>query len=139
MALEKERNTPRLGDDIHPYDFPLDADAIIFKGALVCLDDGYLVPGSTTTGLKAVGRARESADNTDGDAGDITIAVDSGIFRYNNSADSDLIAQADVGADCYVVDDEKVAKTSATNTRSVAGKIIAVDSHGVWVQLKHAS
>ena len=43
--------------------------------------------------------------------------------------------QADVGADCYIVDDQTVAKTNGTNTRSVAGKIIAVDADGVWVKL----
>ena len=47
----------------------------------------------------------------------------------------DLIAQADVGADCYIVDDQTVAKTNGTNTRSVAGKIIAVDADGVWVKI----
>jgi hypothetical protein len=39
------------------------------------------------------------------------------------------------GNDCYLVDDQTVAKTSATNTRSVAGKIVDVDSQGVWVKL----
>lgn len=46
-----------------------------------------------------------------------------------------LVAQADVGADCYVVDDQTVARTSATNTRSRAGIVVAVEPDGVWVQI----
>ena len=40
-----------------------------------------------------------------------------------------------MGSDCYIVDDQTVAKTNGTNTRSVAGKIIAVDADGVWVKI----
>ena len=49
---------------------------------------------------------------------------------------TDLIAQADAGSDCYIVDDQTVAKTSGTNTRSRAGIVLAVDADGgVWVQV----
>ena len=48
---------------------------------------------------------------------------------------ADAIVRADVGADCYIVDDQTVAKTNGSNTRSVAGKIIAVDADGVWVKI----
>jgi hypothetical protein len=47
---------------------------------------------------------------------------------FQNSTAGDLIAQADVGTDCYIVDDQTVAKTSGTNTRSVAGKVQEVDA-----------
>ena len=36
-------------------------------------------------------------------------------------------------AGCYVVDDETVAKTNGTNTRSRAGVVVDVDAQGVWV------
>ncbi len=58
-----------------------------------------------------------------------------GCFRFANSAAADLIALADIGADCYVVDDQTVAKTSASNTRSIAGKVRDVDAAGVWVEI----
>lgn len=45
----------------------------------------------------------------------------------------DAIALADIGSDCYIVDDQTVAKTSGSATRSVAGKIFDVDAAGVWV------
>ena len=51
-----------------------------------------------------------------------------------NSAAADQITAADIGNDCYGVDDQTVAKTNGANTRSVAGKIYDVDAQGVWVK-----
>ena len=59
-----------------------------------------------------------------------------GCFRFANSASADAIALADVGADCYIVDDQTVALTNGSSTRSVAGKIHDVDSSGVWVDMR---
>jgi len=56
-----------------------------------------------------------------------------GVFKFANSANGDLIAQANVCADCYIVDDNTVALTDGGGTRSRAGKIVGVDSDGVWV------
>jgi hypothetical protein len=138
-ALTADRNTPRLGDDIHPYDHPVKGSTLIYAGALVCLNASkLLVPGAAATTLKAVGRARKRYDNSAGADSAIIAAVDSGVFRYNNSSAGDAIAQADVGNDCYVVDDQTVAKTDGTGTRSVAGKVVAVDSQGVWVFFQKA-
>jgi len=140
-ALTKPRSTPRLGQDIAPYDFPIAANAKVWLGSIACIDgtNKRLVPGTATTGLICVGRSRDTYDNTGGAAEAFKCAVDSGIFRWDNSASGDLIAQADVHNVCYIVDDHTVAKTDATGTRSAAGKIIAVDAQGVWVEMKHAS
>lgn len=139
-ALTKGRTTPRLGDDIHPYDFPIAANTKIWLGSIVCLDgtNKRAVPGAATSTLKCVGRARDTYDNLGGPAAAFRIAVDSGIFRYDNSLSGDLITQADVGNPCYLVDDHTVAKTDDSSARPVAGKIIDVDSVGVWVEMKHA-
>jgi hypothetical protein len=138
-ALTQARNTPRLGGDIQPYDFPIAANVKIYGGAIVCLDgtNKRATPGATAATLTCVGRARDTYDNTGGAAAAFRIAVDSGVFRYDNSASGDLITQADVGNDCYVVDDHTVAKTSNSSARSVAGKVVDVDSVGVWVRMKH--
>lgn len=132
-ALSAERNTKeRIGDVIG---LPVKANTKCYLGGLAVIDAGYAAPGRTATALVAAGRFEETVDNTGGAAGDKTALVKRGIYKFANSAAGDLIAQADVGADCYVVDDQTVAKTSATNTRSRAGKIVAVDNDGVWVQL----
>lgn len=132
-ALTAARNTKeRIGE---VFDFPVAASVKIHQGSLVALNAGHAAPGATATGRIAVGRAETTADNTSGAAGAIAVPVKRGIFKFGNSSAGDLIAQANVGADCYIVDDQTVALTSATNTRSIAGKIVGVDSDGVWVQI----
>lgn len=131
MSLAQARNTKeRIGE---VFDFPVAAATTCHQGGLAVLNAGYAAPGATAVGLIAVGRFEESA--TAVSAGDVKVRVKRGTFKFANSAAGDLIAQADVGADCYIVDDQTVAKTSAANTRSRAGKIVAVDSDGVWVQV----
>lgn len=132
-ALTAGRNTPaRSGDMSEP---PVKAATTIYAGALVAVgSDGYAVPGSTATTLKGLGRAEETVDNSAGASGDLTVRVGRGIYRFDNSADTDEITLSDVGGDAYIVDDHTVAKTSGANTRSVAGTIHDVDDAGVWVK-----
>ncbi|SFM68170.1 hypothetical protein [Thermodesulforhabdus norvegica] len=135
MALTADRDTPQV---VPSYsflrEFPVAAGKTIYAGGLVVLKNGYAEPGSTATGLVAVGRAEEYVDNSGGQNGDVTVRVRRGIFRYGNSADTDAITRTDIGSQCYVVDDETVAKTDGTGTRSVAGKVFDVDDEGVWVE-----
>ena len=130
-GLAADRNTPRRTGEALAR--PVKAGVQIYAGALVCLDSaGRLVPGSASTTLVADGR---SQDNVLGGATDgaVTGHVHPGIFRWDNSTSGDLIAAANIGANCYVVDDHTVALTNGGGTRSVAGKIVDVDSVGVWV------
>lgn len=132
-ALTAGRNTPARTGDVR--EVPVKADAKIFAGAMVAIDaTGYAVPASTSTTLKVIGRADARADNTGGADGAIKVKGRAGIFRFANSAAADLIALADVGSTCYAVDDQTVAKTNGTNTRSAAGTIFDVDALGVWVR-----
>lgn len=134
MPLAKDRNTLRR--DGVQFSDPVAADTLIFAGALVCLDaSGNAVPGATSTTLKARGVAQEQVDNTGGAAADLSVESRRGVFQFANSTSTDQITRADIGSDCYIVDDQTVAKTSATNTRSVAGVIRDVDSNGVWVEI----
>jgi len=132
-ALTKDRDTPRRDGLLNAY--PVKAAVLIYAGALVMLDGGYAAPGATATAKVAAGRADETADNSAGLDGALTVNVSRGVFRFANSAAGDAIAQADVGATCYIVDDQTVAKTDGTGTRSAAGKIRGVDSAGVWVEI----
>jgi len=132
--LSKDRNTPRReGDMLY---LPVAANTKIYAGAFVAVDaDGNAVPGSESTGIKAAGRADEFVDNTDGSAGDKHILVRRGVFKWKNSA-VDPITSSDILGICYIVDDETVARTDGTGTRSEAGKVLEVDSDGVWVETK---
>lgn len=70
--------------------------------------------------------------------GDKVIDVAKGVFRFANSADGDLIAKADIGSYCFATDDQTVAKTVGGGARALAGRIIDVDSVGVWVEIGEA-
>ncbi len=132
--LTKDRNTKRRDGVL--FSDPVAASTKIFAGALVCINaSGFAVPGRTATTLKARGVAQEYVDNSAGAAGDVRVETRRGVFPFVNSASADEITRADIGATAYIVDDQTVAKTSATNTRSVAGVIRDVDSDGVWVEI----
>lgn len=145
-ALTAFRDTPSQHEVRPLRSYPVKAGVKIFAGSLVALNAGFAAPMAIATGRIAVGKAIGPApgtggslagatvDNTSGADGDLTVLVEEGVHRWGNSSAGDLIAQADVGAQCFGVDDQTVAKTSNTNTRSVAGIIIKVDSAGVWVQ-----
>lgn len=143
-ALTDNRDTLAINDPNDPYgtgeadllDVPVAASTTIYGGSLVCLSGGYAVPGSTAHGLTALGMAEYTVRNT-GAAGAKRIRVRQGIFRWENSASSDLIAVTDVGKHAFIVDDQTVAKTNGTRTRSPAGIIHRVDDDGVWVATRY--
>lgn len=134
MALAAEKGTKSR--DGKTYNRAVAANVKIWQGAFVALSaTGYATPGAVATTLKADGIALSTVDNTGAAAGDKTVEVEKGVFQFKNSAAGDAIAIADIGNDCYIVDDETVAKTNGGATRSIAGKIADVDAQGVWVRI----
>jgi len=134
MALAADRNTPRREGDI--LSGSVAAAVKIFAGALVMRNAaGYLTKGATAAGSVGVGRAEEQVDNSAGAAGDKALRFRPGTFRFKNSAAADAITIAEIGDKCFIVDDETVAKTDGTATRSPAGVIEDVDAQGVWVRV----
>jgi len=134
-ALATFRDTKQMGCNPLPVELcvPMKAATTIYAGSIVVSDAGYAAPGRTATGLITLGMAMETVVNS-GAAGAKKVRVKPGVFKWGNSSAGDLIAQANCYADVYIADDQTVALTSATNTRSIAGKVIQVDSDGVWVQ-----
>lgn len=131
-ALTADRPTPkRTGTHLS---LPVAAATKIFAGAIVCVNTSNLaVKGAVSTTLKAVGVAKEQVDNT-GAAGELRIEVERGTHQFNNSSAGDLIALQDIGSTCFIVDDNTVAKTNGSSTRSAAGIVRDVDANGVWVE-----
>lgn len=115
--------------------FPLAAATLIYAGVIACLNAaGQLVNGSTSTTLKCVGVTTRRADNSNGAAGALWAETSRGVFGpFANSAAGDQITLADVGSDAYIVDNQTVAKTSGSSTRSVAGQIHDVTVDGVYI------
>lgn len=132
-ALAVDRLTKeRAGDQ---FARPVAATTRIFGGSIVCLNAaGNAIPGATATGLIVDGVAEAQVDNRNGAAGALSVVSRRGVFQFANSASTDLITIAEIGDNCYIVDDQTVAKTNGSSTRSVAGKIEDVDANGVWVR-----
>ncbi len=133
MPLTQDRMTASREGEVMP--FAVGAGQEIFQGALVATNaTGFLVAGAAATGLTYIGRADEHVDNSGGADGDETVLVRrKQAFLWKNS-DADPVGQSLVGKTCYILDDETVAATDGTGTRSEAGTVLVVESNGVWVE-----
>lgn len=118
--------------------FPLAAATKIFQGVQVALDaSGNAVNASDTAGLRVIGRAEETVDNTGGSAGDLSINVKVGTFKWANSG-TQALDPDDKGKICFVEDNTTVAETSTHKVK--AGRMVELDDAGasVWVDSAHA-
>lgn len=133
MALTADRNTPMKDGEL--ISVPMAANAKVFAGGIAVANaTGYAAPGSLATTLTYLGRFEEFVDNTGGADGAKSVMVRRGkAFKWKNSG-ADAVGQAGLGKACYIVDDETVAATNGTGTRSAAGIVVGIDSDGVWVQ-----
>ncbi|MCM2318068.1 MAG: hypothetical protein NDI93_01920 [Pseudomonas sp.] len=130
-ALTRDRNTPLKNAEL--IGVPAAASAVIHAGAIVAANaTGYAVPGSTATTLTYLGRAEESVDNTGGADGAAAVLVRRlNAFKWANDGS---ITQAHQGKTAYIVDDQTLAATDGTGTRSAAGRIVGIDTDGVWIE-----
>lgn len=125
-------DTPEKPGNFFANKLPLAADTVIYAGTLVGLNaSGQALPADDAAAIKIAGRAEETVDNTDGSAGDLTILVKRGVFRFANSG-SAAIAAAHVGEVCFVEDDNTVANSGA-GASVPAGIVAGLDDDGVWV------
>lgn len=102
------------------------------KGTIgvINLSTGYLKMGVTGTGLVCAGRIDTGWDNTSAGplgaghaAGAIQVAVRQGVFPWYMGTAGDAITNANVGALCYIIDNQTVGLTDGGGTRSIAGII----------------
>jgi len=107
---------------------PAAAD-ICYRGAAICLNAaGYIAPVTATSGDVYQGIAKETVDNSAGDAGDKKVEFH---FPVLANWDCSGLAQSDCGGDCWFSDDHTVTTTPGN---CYAGKIIALDgSTRCWV------
>lgn len=136
VALAQGRHTPERMGALRAGRCA--AAQLIHAGSLVARNAaGDIVKGVTATGLTGIGRAEDRVDNSAGAAGARTVPYKVGIFAFAN-APTDLVTIADIGKPCFIVDDQTVAKTDGTGTRSRAGLVEDVDAVGVWVRFDEA-
>lgn len=111
---------------------PVAASTLIERGNIVALDSaGRAIEGTTVAGgaVAGIGRALAKADNSSGDAGDIDVQVELGVFEWLNSA-GDAVSAADVGKPVYIEGEATVAQTSSSGTLVEAGIMTELTAAG---------
>lgn len=112
---------------------PVAASVAVWQGAMVALSGALAVPADATAAHRVLGVAQATADNRLGAAGALSVDYERGVFLMENDA-ADPLTAADIGAACYVTDDQTVCKTAGTKPQ--AGKVFDVDPSGrVWVDI----
>lgn len=140
MASTGPRNAPQLVNSTRvPASCGMKASEVINQGTIVMMDtSGRAVKGITATGLLTLGAAKSNGyGKWEAPAVDNEMACEyeEGEFGFKNSSAGDLIAEDDRGKVCYVVDDDTVALTSGSSTRSPAGYVVRVEGSMVYVRM----
>ena len=148
-ALVAPRLLTRLAST-SPFPVPVTAGVTILQTALVILDNGFARPARPGQGVDDAAKAADALTHVcvgvalqgavgGGANGDTFVEVQRDCFGFANSAGADEITRADIGKSAFIVDDQTVAKTSATATRARAGVIENVTSEAVWVSIGKAN
>ncbi|UQZ89540.1 hypothetical protein C4J81_15395 [Deltaproteobacteria bacterium Smac51] len=127
--LTKDRNTEcRGGTD---FVLPLAAGAVIFAGAVVCLNSsGFAVPASESADLKFPCVANHRVENVGGTDGAATVSVSRLNVGLDAAAD---ITRAHIGLSVYLADDHTI--TAESSGRSRAGILTDILHGQAWVDL----
>jgi hypothetical protein len=113
----------------------------VYQGGLACFDTstGLVKKGAASTTLLPIGKYKEDKLVASGGSVSVEFPENHFFMWFGNSASADLIAQAQVGSNCFIVDDQTVAKTDNSGARSIAGTVYKVDAtKGVLVKLHTA-
>lgn len=119
---------------------PVAAATTIYLGALVALNlAGYAVPASADPSLTVIGVAAERAENTTaagyGSAGQISIAVERGTFRFTNGSSTAAITEADIGRVVWAADDATLSRTNPIGALPAVGRVAEIEGSDVMVEV----
>lgn len=140
MALSADRDTKeRAVPQATRHERLAASSKEFYVGQLVGIDTN--VAGSPVTPavagdltLQICGRCEQrlttGANNTK------TVKFKSGCFYYASGATFEAIGVNDIGAQCFVVDDQTVGLSGATGANAKAGRVYDVDTYGVAVYIE---
>jgi predicted RecA/RadA family phage recombinase len=112
--------------------YPMLTNVKIYAGTLVCVDTaGYAKAAADGAGLKVVGVADVTVDNTGGASGDKSIKVRRGVFKLPAAS----ITQAMVGKLMYVVDDQTVDDAKGTNGVKAGRLVEFLSTTEGWIEI----
>lgn len=133
-AMTAERRITRRKGDY--YSYPVAANTKIYAGSLLVMAGGYVRPATYATPSQVVGIADETADNSGGAAGDISLQVKRGVFLLNNAASPNAVDRTMFGAAILVLDDQTIAKPGTSGGVAHTGYALHdVDDDGVWISI----
>lgn len=118
----------------------LAASAIVLQGTFAVVGaNGFALASSAVGGTDQVciGIWEFDAENTGANGQANGIARRNKQFLVANSS-TDPVTQAELGSQIYIQDNQTVAKTDGTGTRSVAGRFMGFDTEyttHVWVEI----
>lgn len=118
----------------------LKAGATVLEGTLAIVGtDGYALDSTQAAGADktCLGVWDNSAQNIGSDGDALALVRRNKQFLFANLT-TDAVTQADLGEWVYVADNQTVAKTDGTGTRSVAGRFMGFDTQfdqHVWVEI----
>lgn len=108
----------------------------VYQGGRACFDTstGLVAKAFVSTTLVPIGVYAEDQLTTSGQT--VLIDLDKEVTaRWFPNYATDPVVAADIGKDCYMFNDQEVAKTSGSSARSVAGRVWKIDSvKGVLVE-----
>ncbi|WPO67567.1 hypothetical protein SDC64_01055 [Acinetobacter haemolyticus] len=118
----------------------LAASAIVLQGTFAVVGaDGYALDSAAVGGADQVclGIWQEDAENKGADGEANGLVHRKKLYLVANSS-TDPVTQAELGSQIYIEDNQTVAKTDGTGTRSVAGRFMGFDTEyttHVWVEI----
>jgi hypothetical protein len=134
MALTNDIQIIRYGtpgNASQPASLPVTANAQLYRGAIAATRSGYAVEMTSPQSTDLVwglyekygpGFANVIPGMLGGTTnGAVTVEVATGSFYLNNGTGADAITQVNMGAPCYVINENTVGLTSGSGTRPVAG------------------
>jgi hypothetical protein len=142
MPLSKDIYVNRLGaEGVHEAIVaPLGSAVTVYAGSIALSRAGYLansaIPQSTDVVLGLIGEPAGGTyvktgpgivGNGSQGANGVWVEILTGSFILASGTGADALAETDVGASVYVIDEQTVGKTSGTATRPVAGILLPID------------
>lgn len=132
----KDRATVKKASAVYLplYVANMPAAEIAYFGVMKAIDaNGRAVnPSGANAALKVMGVVKERKDNSAGVADEKKVELESGGFKFANSG-VNPVTIADIGKTAYAEDNQTVGILNTAG--SEAGKIVQLDSDGVWVEV----
>lgn len=131
--LSADRITLRKDPNLKSY--PIKTATKIYSGGIVAVDvNGFALPAADASGLRVVGVAKETIDNTGAD-GALSINVERNVsFLFDASS----ITQAMVNKVMYVVDDHTFDDAVGTNGIKAGRLLEYVSTTKGWILIQEA-